>query len=311
MAAARHWSPRLPDQPGERIGRLPLVAGNHVGIDGQGHHRRGVAEALQVAFPGNSMYHATKWGIEGFAESVAQEVAPFGIGVTIVEPGGARTEFRYGSAQVADLLPAYDGTPAHSFLACSTPPTGSPPVTLPGWPPPSSPAPTRSQPRCASCSDRKLYRPPSASSRTVLPASRRRPTWPPRQTLRQGNNQEPTKTDLRMPGEERRRCHREDFGPAVTRYEPSQRGEPGPVGRRMVIADRRWPVEARPQPMCAKSTFRARSCPTLRSRSRASLENAHGAHSERHALANQNELSTRYYSLRQMINFSLIRCHIR
>jgi hypothetical protein len=33
-----------------------------------------------------------------------------------------------------------------------------------------------------------------------------------------------------MPGEERRRCHREDFGPAVTRYEPGQRGEPGPVG---------------------------------------------------------------------------------
>jgi NAD(P)-dependent dehydrogenase (short-subunit alcohol dehydrogenase family) len=69
----------------------------------------------QVAFPGNSMYHATKWGIEGFAESVAQEVAAFGIGVTIVEPGGARTEFRYGSAQVADPLPAYDGNPAHAF----------------------------------------------------------------------------------------------------------------------------------------------------------------------------------------------------
>jgi hypothetical protein len=34
-----------------------------------------------------------------------------------------------------------------------------------------------------------------------------------------------------MPGQERRRCHREDFGPAVTRYEPSQRGEPDPVGR--------------------------------------------------------------------------------
>ncbi|MGO9773783.1 MAG: SDR family oxidoreductase, partial [Roseiarcus sp.] len=62
----------------------------------------------QVAFPGNSMYHATKWGIEGFAESVAQEVAPFGIGMTIVEPGGARTEFRYGSAQVAKLTPIYD-----------------------------------------------------------------------------------------------------------------------------------------------------------------------------------------------------------
>jgi NAD(P)-dependent dehydrogenase (short-subunit alcohol dehydrogenase family) len=78
----------------------------------------------QVAFPGNSMYHATKWGIEGFAESVAQEVAPFGIGVTIVEPGGARTEFRYGSAQVADLLPAYDGNPAHGFLEMLDPTGG-------------------------------------------------------------------------------------------------------------------------------------------------------------------------------------------
>jgi len=75
----------------------------------------------QVAFAGNSMYHATKWGIEGFAESVAQEVAPFGIGVTIVEPGGARTEFRYGSAQVAEFLPAYDGNPAHGFLAMLDP----------------------------------------------------------------------------------------------------------------------------------------------------------------------------------------------
>lgn len=70
----------------------------------------------QVAFAGNSMYHATKWGIEGFIESVAQEVAPFNIGMTIVEPGGARTEFRYGSAQVAQLMPEYNGNPAHDFL---------------------------------------------------------------------------------------------------------------------------------------------------------------------------------------------------
>jgi len=78
----------------------------------------------QVAFPGNSMYHATKWGIEGFAEPVAQEVAPFGIGVTIVEPGGARTEFRYGSAQVSDQLPAYDGNPAHAFQTMLDPANG-------------------------------------------------------------------------------------------------------------------------------------------------------------------------------------------
>jgi NAD(P)-dependent dehydrogenase (short-subunit alcohol dehydrogenase family) len=78
----------------------------------------------QVAFPGNSMYHATKWGIEGFVESVAQEVASFGIGMTIVEPGGARTEFRYGSAQVAELMPIYDDTPAHGFLRMLDPESG-------------------------------------------------------------------------------------------------------------------------------------------------------------------------------------------
>jgi NAD(P)-dependent dehydrogenase (short-subunit alcohol dehydrogenase family) len=78
----------------------------------------------QVAFPGNSMYHATKWGIEGFVESVAQEVASFGIGMTIVEPGGARTEFRYGSAQVAELMPVYNETPAHSFLRMLDPQNG-------------------------------------------------------------------------------------------------------------------------------------------------------------------------------------------
>lgn len=70
----------------------------------------------QVAFPGNSMYHATKFGIEGFCESVAQEVSAFNIGITIIEPGGARTEFRYGSAKVAKLMPEYDGNPAHVFL---------------------------------------------------------------------------------------------------------------------------------------------------------------------------------------------------
>lgn len=78
----------------------------------------------QVAFPGNSMYHATKFGIEGFCEAVAQEVAPFNIGVTLVEPGGARTEFRYGSAKVAKLMPEYDGNPAHAFQKMLDPANG-------------------------------------------------------------------------------------------------------------------------------------------------------------------------------------------
>src|SRR5260370_26834843 len=78
----------------------------------------------QVAFAANSLYHATKWGIEGFVESVAQEVAPSGIGITIIEPGGTRTEFRYGSAQVAQLMPVYDQTPARSFLKMLDPKKG-------------------------------------------------------------------------------------------------------------------------------------------------------------------------------------------
>ena len=78
----------------------------------------------QVAYPGNSLYHATKFGIEGFCESVAQEVADFGIGITIVEPGGARTEFRYSSARVAPSNPIYDGTPTHSFLKMLDPANG-------------------------------------------------------------------------------------------------------------------------------------------------------------------------------------------
>lgn len=68
----------------------------------------------QVAYAANSMYHATKFGIEGFCEALAQEVAQFNIGVTIVEPGGARTEFRYGSAKVANLMPEYEN--CHAFL---------------------------------------------------------------------------------------------------------------------------------------------------------------------------------------------------
>jgi NADP-dependent 3-hydroxy acid dehydrogenase YdfG len=65
----------------------------------------------QVAYPNFSFYHATKWAIEGFSESVAQEVAPFNIGLTIVEPGATKTSFV--SAMVdAPIMEAYDKTPA-------------------------------------------------------------------------------------------------------------------------------------------------------------------------------------------------------
>jgi NAD(P)-dependent dehydrogenase (short-subunit alcohol dehydrogenase family) len=44
-------------------------------------------------YPGFSLYHATKWGIEGFLEAVAKEVASFGIAFMLVEPGPTGTNF--------------------------------------------------------------------------------------------------------------------------------------------------------------------------------------------------------------------------
>ncbi len=46
-----------------------------------------------VTFPFNSVYHATKWGLEGWSESLAYELAPFGIRVKTVAPGGIATDF--------------------------------------------------------------------------------------------------------------------------------------------------------------------------------------------------------------------------
>jgi NAD(P)-dependent dehydrogenase (short-subunit alcohol dehydrogenase family) len=66
----------------------------------------------QAATAGGSLYNASKFGVEGFMEALAQEVASFEIGVTIVEPGGASTGFRGHSSQLAEPLAAYDDTPA-------------------------------------------------------------------------------------------------------------------------------------------------------------------------------------------------------
>jgi NAD(P)-dependent dehydrogenase (short-subunit alcohol dehydrogenase family) len=64
------------------------------------------------AFPTIGMYHASKWALEGFSQSLAAEVAPLGISVTLVEPGGYATDWGGASAIRATPLPAYDAARA-------------------------------------------------------------------------------------------------------------------------------------------------------------------------------------------------------
>jgi NAD(P)-dependent dehydrogenase (short-subunit alcohol dehydrogenase family) len=89
---ARAAVPHLRDQGGGRLLQLSSMGGH-------------------IAFPAFSMYHATKWGIEGFYESLAAEVEPFGIRTTLVEPGMIRSTF-YEAATRVPVSPPYRGTPA-------------------------------------------------------------------------------------------------------------------------------------------------------------------------------------------------------
>jgi hypothetical protein len=59
---------------------------------------------------GTGSYSAAKWGVEGFSEVLSREVAPLGIKVTIVEPGGFRTDFAGSSTELSEGHPAYDST---------------------------------------------------------------------------------------------------------------------------------------------------------------------------------------------------------
>jgi NAD(P)-dependent dehydrogenase (short-subunit alcohol dehydrogenase family) len=68
------------------------------------------------AVPGNTPYHAAKWAVGGFSDSLAMEVAPFGVKVCTLEPGGIRTSWaRHAVHNAPDLLPEYEAT-VGSFL---------------------------------------------------------------------------------------------------------------------------------------------------------------------------------------------------
>lgn len=63
----------------------------------------------RVAMPANSPYHAAKWAVGGFSDSVALEVAPFGVKICTLEPGGIRTNWlRRAGGNQPKLLPDYE-----------------------------------------------------------------------------------------------------------------------------------------------------------------------------------------------------------
>src|ERR1700760_3391879 len=65
----------------------------------------------RIAIPGNSPYHAAKWAVGGFSDSLAMEVAPFGVKVCTLEPGGIRTNWaRRAGENLPDLLPEYEAS---------------------------------------------------------------------------------------------------------------------------------------------------------------------------------------------------------
>jgi NAD(P)-dependent dehydrogenase (short-subunit alcohol dehydrogenase family) len=59
---------------------------------------------------GRAAYAAAKWGVEGFSEVLAKEVGPLGVRVTIIEPGGFRTDFAGSSTTIREGRPEYDAT---------------------------------------------------------------------------------------------------------------------------------------------------------------------------------------------------------
>ncbi len=82
----------------------------------------------QMAFPGFSLYHASKWGIEGFYESARTELAALDIGVTLVEPGVTRTAFGSTSLDAGDPMPAYDAGPVGQLRRAFADPAGALPA---------------------------------------------------------------------------------------------------------------------------------------------------------------------------------------
>jgi NAD(P)-dependent dehydrogenase (short-subunit alcohol dehydrogenase family) len=77
---------------------------------GSGHLIQVSSIGGRMGSAGLAAYQASKWAVGGFSEVVAQEVAPFGIKVTVVEPGGMRTDWAGSSMRIDPVTPPYEPT---------------------------------------------------------------------------------------------------------------------------------------------------------------------------------------------------------
>jgi NAD(P)-dependent dehydrogenase (short-subunit alcohol dehydrogenase family) len=77
---------------------------------GSGHLVQISSVGGRLASPGLAAYQAAKWAVGGFSEVVAAEVASFGVRVTVVEPGGMRTEWSSTSMTVPEVSAPYRDT---------------------------------------------------------------------------------------------------------------------------------------------------------------------------------------------------------
>ncbi|MGR4866132.1 oxidoreductase [Caulobacter sp. LARHSG274] len=75
---------------------------------GRGHIIQVSSVGGRLGAPGRAAYSAAKWGVEGFSEVLAQEMALVGVKVTIIEPGGFRTDFAGASTALKPGRPEYD-----------------------------------------------------------------------------------------------------------------------------------------------------------------------------------------------------------
>jgi NAD(P)-dependent dehydrogenase (short-subunit alcohol dehydrogenase family) len=82
---------------------------------GKGHIVQISSEVGHLSNPGQGLYSASKWAVEGAFETLAKEAAPFNITITLVEPGGIRTGFFANHGVFGPELDAYNDQPARNF----------------------------------------------------------------------------------------------------------------------------------------------------------------------------------------------------